>query len=86
MFDIEKLGDDAADVLSTSDALIGGDEPSGDGLGGEPLALRRPACSFETVLLLLGGGAFTYPLDLAAGDAVALGADVGGFFVGDFRT
>lgn len=40
-------GDDAAEVLSISDALIGGEEPRGDGFGGELLELRRAKLSRE---------------------------------------
>lgn len=35
-----RKGDDATDVLSISDAFIGGEDPNGDGFGGELLELR----------------------------------------------
>lgn len=39
--EVRNEGDDAIEVLSISDALIGGEDPSGEGFGGELLELRR---------------------------------------------
>lgn len=77
-------GDDAAEVLSISDALIGGEEPSGDGFGGELLELLRAKLSREGSDFGCGEGALTLPLPfLFAVDELF---DFGRFFITDLVT
>lgn len=86
--EVRNEGDDAAEVLSISDALIGGEEPSGEGFGGELLELLRAKLSREgSDLGLCGGGALVLPLLFATTEDDELfdfGASRRCFFTGDF--
>lgn len=82
-------GDDAAELLSISDALIGGEEPSGDGFGGELLELRRAKLSREGSGLGFrdDDGVLTLPFLFAAADELFdFGVSRRCFFTGDFVT
>lgn len=82
--DVGNEGDDAAELLSISDALIGGEEPSGDGFGGELLELRRAKLSREgSDLGFCDEGVLTLPFLLAVDKLFDFGASRRCFFTGD---
>jgi hypothetical protein len=82
-------GDDEVDPASTSEALIGGEEPRGDGFGGELLELRCDSVSLDGNGLTVEGCTFTYPFGCGCDRAGELevtddGSEMRGFFAGDF--
>lgn len=80
-------GDDAVELLSISDALIGGEEPSGDGFGGELLELRRAKLSREgSDLEFCDEGVLTLPFLLVVDKLFDFGASRRCFFTGDLVT
>lgn len=84
--DVRNEGDDAVELLSISDALIGGEEPSGDGFGGELLELRRAKLSREGSDLGFCDGVLTLPFLLAVDKLFDFGASRRCFFTGDLVT
>jgi hypothetical protein len=84
-----KDGDDEVDPASTSEALIGGEEPRGDGFGGELLELRCDSVSLDGNGLIVEGCTLPYPFDCGCNrtgefEMTDEGSEMRGFFAGDF--
>ena len=74
--EVIKDGDDEAEPLS--DAVMGGEDPRGDGFGGEWLDCRGSRDASDLFI-----GALTYPLE-DPGECEAPGCGGVGFLTGDF--
>lgn len=79
-------GEEDAVIESASDALMGGEDPNGEGFEGELLELRREAasCAGAGFRTFFGGGTVG-PLPLITAEPVDLGAVAfRGFFTAGF--